>query len=140
MNMTIKPRKIKIKLDYSGMANIDEMKDIPFAISRVSYVTPLADLHSHDIVYGFGVHKAIIAVKGKMSVTVESDELEDESWNLIGRNEGLMIYPDETARLSNFSDDCVCLILSSSHPEYVWDINLAHANVNLEQNLAFSMA
>ncbi|WP_455083149.1 sugar 3,4-ketoisomerase [Prevotella aurantiaca] len=100
------------RLDYRGNLTVaEEMKDIPFNISRVYWVYDVPGGenrggHSHKHCREF-----IIAASGSFTVTLDNGT-EKESFLLNHPYQGLLVNTDTWRTLEDFSSGSVCLVLA----------------------------
>lgn len=100
------------RLDHRGNLTVaEEMKDIPFNISRVYWVYDVPGGenrggHSHKHCREF-----IIAANGSFTVTLDNGT-EKESFLLNHPYQGLLVNTDTWRTLEDFSSGAVCLVLA----------------------------
>lgn len=113
--MEIKIITFKKHGDERGLLVATEaLKDIPFEIKRVYYITG-AD---KNLRRGFHAHKelvqVLVCVKGSCYVMVD-DGNEKKDVLLSEPNEGLIVDKKIWHEMYDFSDDCVLLVLASDY-------------------------
>lgn len=122
--MDIREIKFRINGDERGsLVAIENFKDIPFEIKRVYYIF---DTDNH-VTRGKHAHKdleqVIIAVSGSCKLKLTDGEHEQE-FLLNQRDSGVYIGRMVWREMSEFSSDCVLLVLASdyySENEYIRD-------------------
>lgn len=113
--MEIKIITFKKHGDERGLlVAMEALKDIPFEIKRVYYITG-AD---KNLRRGFHAHKelvqVLVCVKGSCYVMVD-DGNEKKDVLLSEPNEGLIVDKKIWHEMYDFSDDCVLLVLASDY-------------------------
>lgn len=94
---------------------------LPFDIKRIYYLydsTSSRGEHAHK-----ELEQCIIAIKGSFDITIE-DGSQVKTFQMNDPKKGLYICPMIWRRLTNFSSDCVCLVLASDYyceSEYIRD-------------------
>src|SRR6184192_2744292 len=86
---------------------------IPFAIARIFYIygaTPDCERGAHA---HYDTQQAFVAIRGRFSLEL-TDGHGTQSYALDRPNRVLYVPPMIWARLYDFSDDAVCLVLASS--------------------------
>ncbi len=91
---------------------IEQSKDIPFEIARVYYLYGL----SKNSPRGFHAHRALrqfaVCLSGSVDILMD-DGVNKEVICLSSPSVGLMIEPMQWHEMSNFSEDCILLVLAS---------------------------
>ena len=116
----------EIKGDYSGsLIAIENKKNIPFDIKRVYYIFGTAQ----NVVRGRHAHKnleqVIICVSGSCDFILD-DGKERKTINLNNPAQGLYIKNNVWREFTNFSEDCVVIVLASQfydENDYIRDYN-----------------
>ena len=119
--------------DYTGnLVPIEGCKDIPFDIKRVYYMWGT----QHDQVRGHHAHRkleqVIIVVSGWCDFILD-DGKSREKVHLGGGNQGLYLKHNIWREFTNFSPDCVILVLASEHydeADYIRDYDTFLKEVN----------
>ena len=104
-----------VRGDYTGnLVPIEAGKDIPFDIKRVYYIWGT----QQDMVRGHHAHRkleqVIICVAGSCDFILDDGKTK-EKVHLRSGNEGLYIKHNIWREFTNFSPDCVILVLASEH-------------------------
>ena len=104
-----------VKGDYQGsLVPIEGGQDIPFQIARVYYIYGT----KRDVVRGRHAHKSleqvIICLSGSCDFLLD-DGSQKEHVHLYNPSQGLYIKRNVWREFTNFSDDCVVLVLASEH-------------------------
>ena len=104
-----------VKGDYQGsLVPIEGGQDIPFQIARVYYIYGT----KREVVRGRHAHKnleqVIICLSGSCDFLLD-DGSKKEHVHLDSLNQGLYIKQNIWREFTNFSDDCVVLVLASRH-------------------------
>ena len=99
---------------YGELVPIEGLKDIPFEIKRVYYITNVDEgivrgHHAHR-----KLHQVVICIKGSCTMKLDNGNSEEEI-NLCRNNVGLYIGPYIWREMYNFSEDCVLLVLASDY-------------------------
>ena len=98
--------------ERGGLISLEQNGNIPFEIKRIYYIfnTQL------DVSRGFHAHKSLeqvaICVKGSCRFTLD-DGIHIENVLLDSPCKGLYIGNDNWREMSDFSDDCVLLVIAS---------------------------
>ncbi len=113
--MEIKTITFKKHGDERGLlVAVEAMKDIPFEIKRVYYITG-AD---RDIRRGFHAHKklqqVLLCVNGSCKIMLDNGK-EKADIELSEPNFGLVIENNMWREMYDFSDNAVLLVLASEH-------------------------
>lgn len=100
--------------DRGLLVPMEAVKDVPFAIRRVYAVLKmqggvLRGAHAHRT-----LRQVIVALAGSCCVTL-SDEREQIVVDLDDPARGLLLEPMVWHEMSNFSSDCVLLVLAAEH-------------------------
>ena len=110
-----------VKDDRGVLTAIEELKDVPFEIKRIFYM--------HNIKSNRGGHahidtdQIIVAISGSFKLKVFDGSNED-SYLLNNPNEGIYTPRLTFVDFSEFSQNAVCLVMSSTH----YDINKSLRN------------
>jgi dTDP-4-dehydrorhamnose 3,5-epimerase-like enzyme len=92
---------------------VESERDIPFAIARIFYIYGA----TKDCERGAHAHRntwqSFVAIRGHFSLEL-TNGAETKSFVLQDANRALHVPPMIWARLFNFSEDAVCLVLASS--------------------------
>jgi dTDP-4-dehydrorhamnose 3,5-epimerase-like enzyme len=121
--------------DDRGQLTVAEYKDhIPFEIRRIYFISNVVKSavrggHAHRT-----LQQVIIAIKGSFDIHLDDGRVKRTihlDSNCVGLFVGSMIW----RRLTNFSDDAICLVLASNHydeddyysnyVEFINDLNMA---------------
>ena len=110
----------------------EEMKNIPFKVSRVywTYDVPSGESrggHAHKHCREF-----IIAVSGSFDVTLDNGRGTRETFHLNHPYQGLLVETRIWRTLEDFSSGAVCLVLASEHydeDDYIYDYDEFLKNV-----------
>ncbi|MDT8869689.1 sugar 3,4-ketoisomerase [Vibrio fluvialis] len=98
--------------ERGSLVALESMKDIPFDIKRVYYLYGMQS----DIPRGFHAHKNLvqiaICVKGSCDILMDNG-IKKEVVNLSSPSRGLIINTMQWHEMSNFSNDCVLLVIAS---------------------------
>ena len=109
-------------VDHRGnLAFLEELKDVPFEIKRVYWITHIPEQqvrggHAHKT-----DHQVIICIKGNVQVLLESKDGELFEADLKNENQGVYIPPMWWGKMV-FSQDAILLGLSSeefSEDDYI---------------------
>lgn len=99
-------------LDQRGNLTVaEQMKDIPFNVSRVYWVYDVPGGESRGGHAHKHCHEFIIAVSGSFSVTL-TDGKQRHSFLLNHPYQGLLVNTDIWRTLEDFSSGAVCLVLA----------------------------
>jgi dTDP-4-dehydrorhamnose 3,5-epimerase-like enzyme len=107
------------KLDFitkgderGSLISLEENKNIPFEIKRVYYIFDT----KKGVTRGFHAHKnleqVIICISGSCDILLD-DGIEKVAISLENRNEGIHVKKMIWREISNFSPDCILLVLAS---------------------------
>lgn len=104
-----------VRGDYTGnLVPIEGGKDIPFDIKRIYYIWGT----QNDIIRGHHAHKkleqVIICVSGSCDFILDNGKTR-ENVHLGSGNQGLYIKHNIWREFTNFTPDCVILVLASEH-------------------------
>ena len=100
--------------DRGSLVAIEGSQDVPFDIKRVYYVFRT----SKDAVRGMHAHKTLEQIIFCPSGSCEfilDDGTQRETVRLDQPNKGLYIKSNTWREFTNFSDDCVVMVLASAH-------------------------
>lgn len=102
---------------------IEELKDCPFDVKRVYYIWDTL----HDVVRGKHAHydlkQVILCLKGSCDFILD-DGTTRETVHLDDPSKGIYIDSYIWREFTNFSEDCVVLVLASEHyntDDYIYD-------------------
>lgn len=112
--MKIKKIELKSHGDKRGqLVSIEQFKDIPFSIKRVYYIYDTKDGETR----GHHAHKSLeqflVCVKGSCKVKIDDGNIQEE-FNLSRPTEGLYISDLIWREMSDFTSDCVLMVLASN--------------------------
>ncbi len=100
--------------DRGELVSLESTKNIPFEIKRVYYLFKT----QKSVTRGFHAHKQLkqvaIALKGSCKFMLD-DGTKKESIILSNPNKGLVIDSCLWREMSDFSEDCVLMVLASEH-------------------------
>ncbi|WBA13982.1 sugar 3,4-ketoisomerase [Salinivibrio proteolyticus] len=120
--------------ERGNLVALEGLKNIPFEIKRVYY---LLDMQA-NVPRGFHAHKEIvqvaICVKGSCDILMDNGQ-DKEIVTLDSPSKGLLIDVMQWHEMSNFSQDCVLLVLASEHydeTDYIRDYPRFFQEVNNE--------
>ncbi len=104
-----------IRGDYNGkLVALEQNKDIPFEIKRVYYIWDTAK----EVVRGRHAHRKleqiIICMRGSCDFILD-DGHSKETVHLDNPAQGLYIKNNIWREFTNFSEDCVIMVLASEH-------------------------
>lgn len=110
-----------IKSQYGHLTPIESKMDLPYEIQRIFYIygVPSNETrghHAHRWVY-----QTLVCVKGSLKITTKNHK-DEETYILNNPSEGLMIGPWIWNEMSDYSEDCVLLVLCSdkySEEDYI---------------------
>ena len=96
------------------LISLESAKDIPFEIKRVYYIFDT----QKDVIRGLHAHKELkqvaIVLKGSCRFMLD-DGVIRETITLSSPNQGLLIDSCLWREMSDFSEDCVLMVLASAH-------------------------
>lgn len=100
--------------ERGNLIALEGMKNIPFEMKRVYYLFGMQP----NIPRGFHAHKAIVqcavCVKGSCDILIDNGT-EKQIVTLDSPVKGLLIDVMQWHEMSNFSQDCVLMVLASKH-------------------------
>lgn len=114
----------KVKDPRGNLSVVQEYKDVPFKIERVYWIY---DIPSDEFRAGHAYRQqqeCIIALSGSFSIEI-NDGNKSIKYHLHSPSSGLLIPSKHWRQLSDFSTNCVCLVLSSkiyNADDYIRDI------------------
>ncbi|PML92250.1 sugar 3,4-ketoisomerase [Vibrio breoganii] len=118
-----------------SLISLEQNKDIPFDIARVYYIYDT----KIDVIRGLHAHKDLqqvaVCVRGSCKFTLDNG-FKKESIRLNKENLGLYIGSNIWREMSEFTDDCVLLVLASKvydESDYIRDYNDFLENLNEEK-------
>lgn len=105
----------RVEGDYNGnLVPLEANKDIPFDIKRVYYIWGT----SPNVVRGHHAHRkleqVIICIAGSCDFILD-DGHKKETVHLDSPNQGLYLKHNIWREFTNFSSDCVIVVLASEH-------------------------
>lgn len=113
----------KIGCEDGYLTPIEASNDIPIEIKRIYYIYDT----SKDIVRGNHAHtrleQVLICLKGSCDILIDNGE-EKETIKLESYTQGLYVGVDIWREMSNFSKDCILLVLANAkyhEEEYIRD-------------------
>lgn len=93
---------------------LEAMKNIPFEIKRVYYLTNLNSKYPR----GFHAHKkleqVLICLQGTCRIVLD-DGVECREFKLTSANQGLLLDKFFWREMHDFSDDCILMVLASDY-------------------------
>lgn len=118
--------KFNVHGDYNGqLVSLEENGNIPFTIKRVYYIWD----NAQNIIRGKHAHKkleqVIVCVSGSCDFILD-DGATRETVHLDSPSQGLYIKHNIWREFTNFSKDCVVMVLASEHydeADYIRDYN-----------------
>ena len=133
MSMEVKKLLFDIKGDDRGsLVALEELKNIPFEIKRVYYIT----YTQSDVVRGHHAHKnlkqILLCVRGSCKIGLDNGK-EKEEVLLDKINEGLYLESNIWRTMYDFSEDAVLLVLASElydESDYIRDYDAFLEYVN----------
>lgn len=108
------------------LSAIEEMRDIPFSIKRVYYITDVPSgtirgFHAHRL-----LHQVLICMQGSVTIKIYNENEKTEI--VLNKSDvGLYLGPMTWREMSNFSKDCVLTVLASeyySEDDYIRDYDM----------------
>ena len=98
--------------ERGSLVSIEETTSVPFNIKRVYYLfgtkeSTTRGLHAHKV-----LKQVLLCVKGSCSVTLDDGKVR-ESLRLNSPNQGLLVGELTWREMSDFSKDCVLVVLAS---------------------------
>lgn len=100
-------------LDHRGSLTVaEEIKDIPFGIRRVYWITGVPDNAERGGHAHLSQHMVIVALAGSFTITLDNGA-GTTTYTLDSPTQGLYIPPKIWSTLTGFSGNAVCLVLSS---------------------------
>lgn len=126
--------------DHTGsLVALEKGDDFPFEIKRVYYVWGTAT----DVVRGHHAHKeleqVIVVTSGSCDFTLDNGTVKD-TVHLDSPNRGLYIKGNIWRTFTNFSPDCVVMVLASMHydeSDYIRSYDEFLHQVNAIEHLVF---
>ena len=111
--------------ERGSLVALESMKDVPFDIKRVYYLYGMQS----ELSRGFHAHKELIqiaiCVKGSCDILMDNG-IKKEVVNLSSPSRGLIINTMQWHEMSNFSNDCILLVLASDvydESDYIRDFS-----------------
>ena len=102
---------IKSKSDERGKVSFIQESEIPFPVKRVFWIKP-NNTSNRGTHANYKCKQCFICVKGKFKVTLD-DGSKKEEVILDSDDKGLVVEPMIWRTLSDFSDECIILVLAS---------------------------
>ncbi len=105
----------KVRGDHDGkLVALEKNEDFPFAIKRVYYIWDTAQnvvrgKHSHR-----NLEQVVVCVAGSCDFILD-DGLERKTVRLDSPSQGLYLKSNIWREFTNFSSDCVIMVLASEH-------------------------
>ena len=93
---------------------LEQFKDIPFEIKRVYYIFGTKHNQARGFHAHFNLEQVLICVKGSCKVIIDNGK-QNKGYYLNKPNQGLFIGRYTWREMSDFSDDCVLLVLASNY-------------------------
>lgn len=99
---------------YGHLTPIESMRDIPFDIKRVYYITGVGNgmergFHAHRV-----LHQVLICLNGSVKIRAKTPK-EEHVFILENTSEGLYIGPLIWREMFDFSENTVLLVLASDY-------------------------
>lgn len=100
--------------ERGSLVSLESHRNIPFEVQRVYYMyqTQLG------VTRGYHAHKALkqvlIAIAGSCTITLD-DASQKQSVTLTSPKQGLLLESLVWREMSDFSEDCILLVLADSH-------------------------
>ena len=102
--------------DDRGEINfLDVQNQIPFQIRNVFFIKDVPAGKSRGAHANKKSHEFVIAISGSFDININKKE----SFNLCSSDKGLLIPANTWLEIVNFSEDAICLVLSSE----LYDVN-----------------
>lgn len=116
--------KLQVHGNHDGkLVALEKNDDFPFEIRRVYYIWDTA----HDVIRGKHAHRhlqqVIICLRGECDFIIDDGTTRD-TIHLDKPTEGLYLNNNVWREFSNFSKDCIVLVLASEHyipTDYIHD-------------------
>lgn len=102
----------RIEDSRGTLSAIEVNKHVPFTIDRVSWTTDTAGLDELRQVLRDSSAKLIVALAGSIEITAK-DEKYSAEYSLDHPSKAIYLPRSTLSRLESWSDEAVCLILSS---------------------------
>lgn len=114
--MLYKLLNFKVRGDYNGkLVALEKGEEFPFEIKRVYYIWGTAP----HITRGNHAHKhleqVIVCTSGSCDFMLDNGRGEKETVHLDSPTQGLYIKSNIWRQFTNFSQDCVVMVLASEH-------------------------
>ena len=111
--------------ERGGLVAIEQLRDVPFAVARVYYLFGTVagvtrGLHAHR-----ALQQVVVAVRGSCTMLLDDGARRDDV-RLDDPALGLTLPPMVWHEMSDFSDDCVLLVLADApydEADYIRDYN-----------------
>lgn len=105
----------RVRGDHSGkLVALEKGEDFPFEIKRVYYIWAT----DHDSIRGKHAHRAleqvVVCTSGSCDFILDNGH-ERETIHLNNPEQGLYLKNNIWREFTNFSDDCVVMVLASEH-------------------------
>ena len=99
--------------ERGSLVAIEQCGDVPFAIARVYYLFATRD----GVIRGLHAHRSLrqfaVAVRGSCTILLD-DGTRSETLRLDDPSVGLILPPMVWHEMSDFSDDCVLMVLADA--------------------------
>lgn len=100
--------------DRGSLVSLESHRNIPFDVQRVYYMYNTQP----EVTRGYHAHKnlqqVLIAINGSCTITLDDGSTKD-SVELSSPRQGLLLGSHLWREMSNFSTDCVLLVLADQH-------------------------
>lgn len=98
--------------DRGHLISLEQLKNVPFPIKRIYYMFGM----DRGRPRGFHAHKALrqlaVCIKGSCNILLD-DGIDKTTVIMDSPTRGLMIEPMQWHEMSNFSNDCILLVLAN---------------------------
>ncbi len=105
----------KVHAEHDGnLVALEKNEDFPFEIKRVFYIWATAEKsvrgrHAHR-----KLEQVVVSLVGSCDFTIDNGK-ERKTISLNSPNQGLYIKPNVWGEFTNFSPDCIVMVLASEH-------------------------
>jgi len=96
--------------DERGELSFIQNSNLPFEIKRVFWIKPKKDKERGNHA-NYKCKQCIICINGKYKMSL--DDGKDKKEIILSKNQGLILGPSLWRTMSDFSDDCILLVLAS---------------------------
>ena len=103
----------KFKDERGVLIPIEGELDIPFEIKRVFYIYDLNTLSKRGVHAHINTDQIIIPINGSFEITIFDKKFQKEKFLLNSPETGLFQKKMTWAEMSNFSNDCIILVLAN---------------------------